>query len=269
MMSDLGVPPAARVLGVALDGVGDDADGCGAEFLLCSRKSSVRLAQLRQVPLPEHDARVREWPYRLALAHLWAAGIPWDRDLPPVRASSAEEREVLARQFDRGVGCVGTTSMRRLFGAVSSLLGVCQVSTYDGQAAVELQRAAASARDRRARDRVHRFAVGVHELDPAPLLEALVASLRAGVDPRVLARRFHRAVADAVVEVVLGLRAATGVGWVVLSGALFGNELLASMVVASLAANGLTVLAHGFSVDGRGDPAPGQPAVALSSAELG
>lgn len=81
-------------------------------------------------------------PYRMALAQLREAGIAWTDDLPSVIACPHDERRVLERQLERSLNCVPTSSMGRLFDAVSSLAGVCHQVGYEAQAAIELEAAA-------------------------------------------------------------------------------------------------------------------------------
>ena len=89
------------VLGIAFDGTGYGADGAvwGGELLLATYKGYRRLAHLGYVLLPGGDAGV-ERPYRMALAHLWHAGLDWESDLAPVAACPPREQSVLLHQME-------------------------------------------------------------------------------------------------------------------------------------------------------------------------
>ena len=148
VMAEHGVPVGRPVIGIAFDGTGFGTDGTiwGGEVLVAGYGEFERVGHLKTVPLPGGDAAVRR-PCRTALAHLRAAGIEWAEDLPPVGAVPTKERAVLARQLESGTGCVTTSSMGRLFDAVSSLLGLRHEATYEAEAALCLQWAAEEAFD--------------------------------------------------------------------------------------------------------------------------
>jgi hydrogenase maturation protein HypF len=244
VMAEHGLDGSEPVLGFAFDGTGYGPDGAvwGGEVLLADYKGYQRLAHLKYVPLAGGDVSVRR-PYRMALAHLWAAGLPWDEDLLPVSACPVAERRALALQLGNGVGCVPTSSVGRLFDAVSALVGVRQVVAYEAQAAIELEglsRAAdpgASSYSFTIESR-HPSAV----VDPAPVLAAIIADLRAGASPAVIGARFHRAVAALVVELA-GLDEASD-RTVALSGGVFQNALLLHLTLEALRTKGFQVITH-------------------------
>ena len=111
VMAENGLDGSQEVLGFAFDGTGYGPDEAvwGGEVLLANYKGYQRLVHLKYVPLAGGDISVLR-PYRMALAHLWAAGLPWDPDLPPVQACPADERRILRHQLETGLGCAPTSS---------------------------------------------------------------------------------------------------------------------------------------------------------------
>ncbi|MER6714824.1 carbamoyltransferase HypF [Streptomyces sp. NPDC000877] len=257
-MAEHGLDGTTPVIGVAFDGTGYGGDGTvwGGEILLADYRGFRRYAHLAPAPLPGGDAGVAN-PCRLALARLWAAGLPWDPDLPCVDACAPGELAVLERQLAGGLACVPTSGMGRLFDAVSSLVGVCHRAGYEAQAALELEAAAASAWD--TETSAYAF---TGDLDPAPVLRALVTDLRRGTPAPVLAARFHRAVARAVAGICGRARRDTGLATVALSGGVFANALLEEECTRLLVTDGFTVLRHGEVPPNDGGLALGQLVVA-------
>ncbi|MFF4974020.1 carbamoyltransferase HypF [Streptomyces sp. NPDC001083] len=289
-MAEAGLDGSVPVLGVAFDGTGYGDDGAvwGGEFLLADYDGFVRFGHLAHVQLPGGDAAVHR-PYRMALAHLRAAGIDWSDDLACTSACPPDERRVLARQLERDLNCAPTSSMGRLFDAVASLTGVCHLSGYEAQAAVELEAAAltAPAGDTGAYGFAVRGALSERTVgpgggappqatvpdpapllaDPAPLFTAIVGDLRAGVAPGVVAARFHRAVAGLVHRICALARERHGVDTVALTGGVFANSLLSSACAAALRPDGFTVLRHHLVPPGDGGLALGQLMVAARAEE--
>ena len=231
------------VIGVCFDGSGYGTDGAiwGGEFFCKDDEGFQRVAHLKNVALPGGDTSIKR-PYRLALSHLASAGIDWNENLASVRACSQDELRVLQRQLAQNIGCTPTSSMGRLFDAVASLLGVRQGVTYEGQAAIELE-AICGTLDCGS----YSFQLAEAELtqiDPRPVLEALLADINSGVPKSVVASRFHLGVAELVLEVSCRIRKTTDVGTVALSGGVFQNMRLLQATVGLLKQNQFRVLVH-------------------------
>jgi hydrogenase maturation protein HypF len=240
VMAEHGYDGSEQVLGFAFDGTGYGSDAAvwGGELLLANYKGYQRLAQLKYVPLAGGDVSVLR-PYRMALAHLWAAGMAWDPDLPPVAACPPDERKVLAHQLETGIGCAPTSSMGRLFDAVSSLVGVRHVVDYEAQAAIELE---GLSRGADCGETAYTFDVDNGVIDPGPVLREVVADQRAGVVPGTIGARFHQAVADMIVELADRQKGASPT--VALSGGVFQNALLLRLALQGLQNKGFEVITH-------------------------
>jgi hydrogenase maturation protein HypF len=260
-LADNGVD--SRVIGVAFDGLGLGPDGTawGGEVLLADLAGYVRAAHLAAVPMPGGDAATRQ-PWRMAAAHLAAAyggAIPAGLAVAGRQGPRWEQVLSAARA---GVNAPPTSSAGRLFDAVAALIGVRDVVTYEGQAAIELEQLA---------DPTERggypLPIGAGtpaQLDAGALVRAVVEDLRRGTPAPVIAARFHTALADAVLAVCDRLRAAHGLATVALSGGVFQNALLLCRCLDRLERAGFTVLTHRQVPPNDGGLSLGQAAVAAA-----
>jgi hydrogenase maturation protein HypF len=263
VMAEHGVAATDQVLGFAFDGTGYGPDGAiwGGEVLLAGYDRFTRVAHLGYVPLPGGDATIKR-PYRAALAHLWAAGIDWDEDLAPVQATDEAERTALRRQLERDVMCVPTSSMGRLFDAVSSLLDVRHRVSYEAQAAIELETQAEAHLESA---RTYHFSVVGDVIDPAPVLRQIVEDLRAGAPRGAVAAGFHLAVAHLVGDLATQIAGPAGLSRAALSGGVFQNVLLLRLVRAELQRRGFEVLTHRIVPPNDGGLALGQVVIAAAT----
>jgi hydrogenase maturation protein HypF len=246
-------------------GYGPDATIWGGELLLGSYLDVARVGFVRPVWLPGGDAAIRR-PARTALAHLRAAGLPWEPDLAPVAAAAGVELGIVGRMLDSHFGCVPTTSMGRVFDAISSLLGVCHDVDYEGQAAIELEGLAARAAQVDDLSWAWSITGSAHPDDPLVLapqgpLASAVAALRTGAPVALAARAFHESVVDMVVNAAREVRRVHGTTTVGLTGGVFQNALLLNGAQERLAASGFRVLTHRVVPANDGGLALGQVAV--------
>jgi hydrogenase maturation protein HypF len=237
----------APVLGVAWDGSGWGPDGSvwGGEFLKIDEYGYARVARFRRLRLAGSERAVRE-PRRCGLSVLFEAlgEQAFEREeLNPVQAFSPADRKIVAAMLRQGLNSPWTSSVGRLFDAVASLIGVRQISRYEGQAAMELEWLAMQSPERGA----YQFEItapadgaAMAELDWAPMVRGLMADVILKTGQETMARKFHNTLAEMIARVAgahPGVPAA-------LSGGCFQNRLLTELTVARLEAEGVKVYWH-------------------------
>lgn len=243
-------PTGERVIGVALDGTGYGTDGTiwGGEFLEGSiQEGFARRAHLEYIPLPGGEAAIRQ-PWRTAVAQLITVyGEEKAQALPLSLVRQAGERNVrvIARLIERELNTPLTSSAGRLFDAVAALVGVpgSWRTTYEGQAAIELELAA---RGTGTGNYPFRLRPG-HDgrvVETGQIITGVVEDLLCGGDAAEIAARFHRTVAEIVAATCDQIRTASGTGSVALSGGTFQNTLLLGQVIELLTEQGFLVYRH-------------------------
>jgi len=247
------------VVGVSFDGTGygDDGGIWGGEFFAGSIAAGFeRVAHLRGAVLPGGDAAAR-YPVQAAAGFLAQMdGLPDLADRPFGFPGRYRQSLDLAR---RGVRTYATTSAGRLFDTAAALAGFTRPITYEGQAAMWLENLAAGSVDCR---EAYPFPADGHELDYRPLLRAMIDDRMRGEDPAVMARRFHRGVAQGVCDAVLAISRARDLKTVVLSGGVFQNQLLLCDLKGLLDGSGLTVWTNRAVPPNDGGVSLGQAALA-------
>lgn len=256
-------------VGVALDGTGFGDDGSiwgGEIFTGGLARGFTRTAHLQYMPLPGGEAAIRE-PWRAALGAVWR----WAPDQIEFAAELLEvekyRRDVLLKQLWAGLNSPQTSSCGRLFDAVAALVLGRTTISYEAQAAMELQALAETADAEADGGDTSGFLLDMSPepwvLSPAPVIESVLAAMRRGEAGASIARRFHLALAAAIVHVSFKLAEKHGLDTVALSGGVFQNHLLTRLVTAGLSGSGLTALSHHQLPPGDGGVSYGQAVTAI------
>lgn len=217
-------------LGISWDGTGYGMDGTvwGGEFLRITEKAFERVAYLRLFGLPGGDKAVKE-PRRSALGLLYEmyGDALFDReDLAPVKAFTPQESGILRSMLAKGINTPRASSAGRLFDAVAAILGVCQHVSFEGEAAVELEFAAAKAQTGES----YEFSITGSVLDWRPMIEDILADIQRQEPIEVISARFH----NTLVEMMINITQQIGETTVVLSGGCFQNKYLSERAVQRL-----------------------------------
>jgi len=164
-------------------------------------------------------------------------------DLPPFQSLEPHMTRSLIALLDKDVHCPITSSIGRLFDGVSALLGLSQVATFEGEAAMALEFSAESEMEQthpppyriplepQAESQVPWVA------DWRPLISAIVRDIAEQKKPSEIALGFHHALAMFIANVAERIQCPQ----ILLSGGVFQNTLLLKISESELTKRGFTV----------------------------
>ncbi|MBN1756089.1 carbamoyltransferase HypF [bacterium] len=226
------------VIGVAFDGLGYGRDGnlWGGEFFLGDYSGFQRMAHLTYVPMPGGTVAIKE-PWRMTISYLTYLGGTNNLEfmIKLTDAINPEQIKLINSMIINKLNSPLTSSVGRLFDAVSALLGVCTQVTYEGQAAIELEAIAGDIPKS-----PYNFGIEfdqVYIINPLKIFEEIIAELQLGIPRRAIAAKFHVTVAQIILQTCLKIRDDTGINSVVLSGGVFQNTLLLQIAKEKLSQN--------------------------------
>jgi hydrogenase maturation protein HypF len=219
-----------KILGVVLDGTGMGNDGAvwGGEFFIFDDGYVKRTNHLRYYPHILGDKMALE-PRLSALVVVNAAGIA----LPDESDIFTEKELKLYRKVLQHAS-LKTSSMGRLFDAVSGILGLCYKNTYEGEAAMYLEKVAQDYCIK-AYNYPDPYDVTLLEngsVDVFSTIRHVLKDRERGVDKGAIAARFHSTVVY-IIEKIAELQNAMKIAF---SGGVMQNGLLVDMIIEKLGA---------------------------------
>lgn len=253
------------VIGVAFDGTGygDDGNTWGSEFLVCSLSGYDRITHFEYLPLPGGDMAAEE-PWRMAVSWLYKV---YGNDFTDLKLPFFGELEpgkvrFLAGMIDRKINCPLTCGAGRMFDAVASILGLCQAASFQAEGPMRLE----SMVMKGCRDSYGFEMEQTIGFDAT--LRGIVEDVSRGIDPAIIATKFHNTIVSVIFENVISIRRKTAINKVMLSGGVFQNKYLLEGTMNRLKEQQVEVYTHAAVPAGDGGIALGQLAIASKRRSL-
>ncbi len=275
-MVPLDAPP---VIGVALDGLGfgDDGTFWGGEFLLADYLGFKRLGTFKPVAMPGGVQAIKE-PWRSTYAHL-AAEMGWPHfelnydGIALFDFLKDKPRAALDSMIEQKINSPFASSCGRLFDAVAAAIGICREhAVYEGQGAIELEAIVdENTLSNESDSFIYPFAIRRLDVSNLPYLEpynmwrAILDDLAVKTPAGVMAARFHKGLADAIVRMIEKLyrdkKTEIPEKAAVLSGGVWQNKVLLEQVIIRLERLDFKVLTHRLFPSNDGGLSLGQAAI--------
>lgn len=219
------------VIGFAFDGTGYGLDGTvwGGEIILADGKNYQRVGRLSPFNLPTGDAAIKK-PYRVA------AALVKEIDTELADSIAGAEKNILEKLLSSGRNIFKTSSMGRLFDAVAVILGIGREATYEGELAMKLEALPGRITANQCLQAGHYdFEIttvkdGLIEIDWKPVIKSIIEDLRAAVDKKAIACKFHNSLARSISRAASYLARETGIKNLAFSGGVFQNSLLNGLI---------------------------------------
>lgn len=260
------------VIGVSFDGTGYGTDGTiwGGEFLLADYDGYTRMGSVKPFLQVGGDASAKEgWRIAVSLLREIYGEEEAESLVEKLKLCAKPVAKVQFKMAEKNINSVKSTSAGRLFDAVSAILGICNQSTFEGEASISLEFAAWKWEEKQKETEFPRFPIHVEgsdyfTLETHSLVEWIVERRISGESAEKLAWIFHQALAEMIVDACVYLKEKMGITAVALSGGVYQNQLLLQFSVKRLEEEGFHVLRHRLIPPNDGGICLGQAVAAMN-----
>jgi hydrogenase maturation protein HypF len=262
------------VIGLAADGTGYGTDGTiwGCECMIASLEKFERFGHLAYYQLAGADKASKE-AVRPALSLLKKAYgnkftlKKFDWLLKRIEPDINRLR-IISEQLEKGVNCVETSSLGRVFDAVAAMLGLGSYNHFDAQLPMALEAVIENEIEEQYDfDLTNRTGEPL-QLDLGKMVKELIADIQKGLTNSVISAKFHNCLAAGMLEMAKAARESTKLNTVALSGGVFCNRYLTIRCIKLLKKTGFSVLLNREVPSNDGGVSVGQAAIGAKLAKL-
>jgi len=236
-----------NVIGISFDGTGYGTDGkiWGGEFLICNFNESKRIGHLAYMPLPGGDNAIKE-PWRIGTSYLYNTLkniYSKDTAISETISIFGEKCRPIIKMIEKNFNCIETSSIGRLFDAISSIIGVREKISYEGQASIELE-----ALINNPCDMYYNYEIikeqELYLIKPNNIIYSIFKDINNNVSIEVISSKFHNTIVNFTVDMCVLIRNKININEVVLSGGVFQNAYILSNLIEALKEKDFTVYSH-------------------------
>ena len=279
------------VIGIVADGTGYGTDGAiwGCECLIASLEKFERFGHLSYYSLAGADKASKEAIRPTVSLLKQAYGDDFDLDKfvrlferigitchscegrNPETKKAIDSRlrgndkigniKIISEQLEKGINCVETSSLGRVFDAVAAMLGLGSYNHFDAQLPMALEAIIESSEESYDFELISTAGKPL-QLDLGKMIRQIIDDIQNDRPPAAISAKFHNTIAAALLEMAKAARESTKLSTVALSGGVFCNRYLINRLVNLLKQNDFSVLFNRNVPSNDGGISPGQAAIA-------
>lgn len=247
-IAENGIDPDESIIGIAFDGTGYGEDGTvwGGEFFTGNLYELNRAGYINPVRIAGGEKATKE-PYRIAISYLirYLGEVPKDI---PFYDKHKDKIPILTSALEKGINAPLNSSCGRLFDAVSSLIGIRDYISFEGQSAIDMQMISENKLSQF--ENVTNYTIsceinnGAWILNPQQMLLEIIDDIRNKKDSGLIGLKFHKALCHSLTDICKKLNYENKIKYVILSGGVFQNRLLISYLIPLLEKAGFSAVSH-------------------------
>lgn len=254
---------------IAADGVGYGSDGTawGGEILHYNGAEYERTGSLMTQKMAGGDLTTR-YPIRMVMSMLYGYFNQHElldlmkKDYLSCFKHGEQEIDLVAQQLQKGFNVSETTSTGRVLDAISAILQICGLRSYEGECAMKLESVAYAGEETLEIPVKIKNFDGMDVLDTSDILFHVLNSKLAGENINNLALAAQKAVSVGLAELAIKTADKTGIDIIGGSGGVFYNEAISMIIKKTVESAGYRFIQHTNSCAGDGSVSMGQAGVA-------